>query len=229
LTAQAFQLRSLQRYARHPIETALQHLRAHTEALGEEGNGGADFQRVEGIYRSGAQGLRLSEIPKLPESLRELSRIGVVDRAGRKVLRKWVEEHVLVFDESDFLTAWEEQCKRGGAEHHVYHDQDQGRWFKRLYHSINHSTLGDYFDRMRLHGVIFPETAYRLEGYFAYLHPVVGVLAHDLHNENVVRVPGSDALAVIDPFISLARRGTWAAFKLEEIGLPPPLDESPSQ
>ncbi len=65
------------------------------------------------------------------------------------------------------------------------------------------------------------------DGYFAYLHPLTGVLAHDLHDENVVRVPGSDALAVIDPLISLARRGTWAALKLEQIGLPPPPDDEP--
>ena len=36
-------------------------------------------------------------------------------------------------------------------------------------------------------------------GYYAYLHPVTGVLAHDLHDENVVWLPGTDGLAVIDP------------------------------
>lgn len=40
-----------------------------------------------------------------------------------------------------------------------------GRWFKRLYKGINDSSLGDYFDRMRLHAVLFPETAYSLEGF----------------------------------------------------------------
>ncbi len=65
----------------------------------------------------------------------------------------------------------------------------------------------------------------RDDGYFAYLHPLSGILAHDLHDENVVRVAGTDEIAVIDPHISLARRGTWAAIKLSEIGLPPPLDD----
>jgi hypothetical protein len=134
---------------------------------------------------------------------------------------------------------------------------------------------------MRLHAVLFPETAYRLEGftinpkskelapvvsqphvevdtgrplvsksetddlmaamgfapvqlmhdgvrddgYFAYLHPVTGVLAHDLHDENVVRLRGTDELAVIDPYISLVRKGTWAAIKLAEVGYPPPPDD----
>ena len=131
---------------------------------------------------------------------------------------------------------------------------------------------------MRLHAVLFPETAYRLEGftinpkneeiapvvsqphvevdtsrplvthsetedlmvamgfapvqlihdgvlddgYYAYLHPVTGMLAHDLHDENVVRLPEAEDLAVIDPHISLVRHGTWAAIKLAEVGYPTP-------
>lgn len=283
LTEQALRLRSANRYAIHPVEAALRHHRAESQAHGEEGNCDFDFKSAEDLYRAGAQGLRLSEIPELPEQLRQLSRLEVLDRAGRTHLRRWVEAHGPIFDEQAFITAWESQGRRGGAEHHVYHDQTVGRWFKRLYHGVNHSTLGDYFVRMRLHAVLFPETAYRLEGftinaksktlapvvsqphvevditrppvskietdsllggmnfapvqffhngirddgYFAYLHPLTGTLAHDLHDENVVRVAGTDELAVIDPHISLARRGTWAALKLAELGLPPPPDDSP--
>ena len=161
LTFQAFQLRSDHRYALHPVEAALQYHRDQTEIPGEEGHGGIDFEEAEAHYRAGAQGLRLSEIPQLPQQLRELSRLGPTDRSGRKALRKWAEDHVHVFD----------------------------------------------------------------DGYFAYLHPVTGVLAHDLHDENVVRLPESDGLAVIDPYISLARRGTWAAMKLAEIGYPTPPDD----
>ncbi len=61
--------------------------------------------------------------------------------------------------------------------------------------------------------------------YFAYLHPVTGVLAHDIHDENVVRIPETEDLAVIDPYISLARLGTWAAIKLAEVGFPTPPDD----
>ncbi len=284
LTIQALQLRHDHRYAAHPLQAALRHHRALAEVLGEEGHGGFDFESAESLHRAGAQGLRLSKIPHLPQSFGELSRLGAVDRVGRTHLRRWVETHGPIFDENAFLTAWQAQGRRGGAEHHVYHHQEKGRWFKRLYHTLNGSTLGDYFDRMRLHAVLFPETAYRLEGftinskskalapvvsqphvevdtarppvskaetealmsamgfapvqfyfngmrgdeYFAFLHPHSGVLAHDLHDENVVRVAGTDDLAVIDPFISLARQGTWAALKLAEIGLPPPTDDEPS-
>lgn len=281
LTSQALQLRSSGHYALHPVESALQYLRAEAEILGEKGHGGCGFEEAEAHYRAGAQGLRLSEIPQLPQHLRELSRLGPVDRAGRKSLRKWAEECGHVFDEVAFFRNWHAQGERGGAEHQVYHDQEVGRWFKRLYFGVNHSTLGDYLARMRLHGVIFPETAYRLEGftinakskelapvvsqphvevditrplvtksetddlmanmgfapvqlihdgmlddgYFAYLHPVTGILAHDLHDENVVRMPETEDLAVIDPYIALTRRGTWAAIKLAEVGYPPPPDD----
>jgi hypothetical protein len=281
LTLQAFQLRSQHHYALHPVEAALQYHRAEAEIRGEEGHGGFGFEQAEAHYRAGAQGLRLSEIPQLPQHLRELSRLSPVDRAGRKALRNWAEEHSHVFDEDQFRHQWEAQGKRGGAEHQVYHDQEAGRWIKRLYHGVNSSILGDYLVRMRLHAVLFPETAYRLEGftintrnkelapvvsqphvevdtsrplvaksetndllaamgfapvrvfhdgmlddgYFAYLHPVTGVLTHDLHDENVVRLPGTDDLAVIDPYISLTRRGTWAAIKLAEVGLPTPPDD----
>lgn len=281
LTIQAFQLRSLQRHALHPIEAALQYHGAAAQVSGAPRDAAVGFEQAESHYRAGAQGLRLSEIPQLPQQLSGLSRLSVVDRAGRKALRKWSGEAGIVIDEAEFLRRWEEQGKPGGAEHQVFHDKESNRWFKRLYHGVNFSTLGDYLVRMRLHAVLFPESGYRLEGftvnpkskelapvvsqahievdttrapvtkgetddlmscmgfapvqlthngilddgYFAYLHPVTGVLAHDLHDENVVRLPETGELAVIDPYISLARRGTWAAIKLAEVGYPTPPDD----
>ena len=281
LTLRAFQLRSSQLYALHPIEAALQYHGASAQGTGASCDAAVGFEQAEGYYRAGAQGVRLSEIPQLPQQLRELSRVSFIDRAGRKALRKWATDTDQVIDEANFLRRWNEQGKPGGAEHQVFHDKASNRWFKRLYHGVNSSTLGDYLVRMRLHAVLFPESAYRLEGftinpkskelapvvsqphievdttrplvaksetddlmasmgfasirllhdglpddgYFAYLHPVSGVLAHDLHDENVVRIPDTGELAVIDPYISLARRGTWAAIKLAEVGFTTPPDD----
>ncbi len=132
LTLQAFQLRSQHRHALHPIEAALQYHRADAELPGQEGHGCLGFEQAEAHYRAGAQGFRLSEIPQLAQQLRELSRLGPVDRAGRKSLRIWAENHDHVIAEDNFLSRWEAQGKRGGAEHQVYHDQDTGRWIKRL-------------------------------------------------------------------------------------------------
>lgn len=285
LTLQAFQLRSSGHYALHPVEAALQYHGASAEGSGAACDASVGFEQAEGVYRAGSQGLRLSEIPQLPQQLRELSRLSAVDRAGRKALRSWAADVSFTIDEADFLNRWETQGRPGGAEHQVYHDKDSNRWFKRLYRCVNSSTLGDYLARMRLHAVLFPESAYHLEGftihpkskevapvvsqphievdmtrppvskqetddlmasmgfapvrlihdgvlddgYFAYLHPVTGVLAYDLHDENVVRLPETGELAVIDPYISLSRRGTWAAIKLAEIGFPTPDDDPPIQ
>ena len=165
LTLQAFQLRSEHRYALHPIEATLQYHSATAQGGGAPCDAAVGFEQAEGHYRAGAQGLRLPEIPQLPQQLRELSRLSVVDRAGRKALRKWVADAGLILDEAEFLQRWQEQGKPGGAEHQVFHDKKSNRWFKRLYHGVNSSTLGDYLARMRLHAALFPETAYRLEGF----------------------------------------------------------------
>jgi hypothetical protein len=62
-------------------------------------------------------------------------------------------------------------------------------------------------------------------GYFAYLHPVAGVLSHNLHDENEVPMPEAEDFAVIAPYISLARSGTLAALKLAEVGFETPPDD----
>jgi hypothetical protein len=95
LTSQAFQLRYNHHHALHPVEAALQYHRASAEISGEEGHGGCGFEEAEAHYRAGTQGLRLSEIPQLPQQLRELSRLSSVDRAGRRALRKWAQEQGL--------------------------------------------------------------------------------------------------------------------------------------
>jgi hypothetical protein len=276
LTTQACELINQNRYALHPVENTIRALREITGIPCETGDGGLGFESAEVLYRAGAQGLPLSQIPQLPQSLRELSRLGPSDLAGRKHLRLWAEQNGAAQDGTAFDRKWRAQGELHGAEHQVYHDESVGRWFKRFYHGVNSSTLGDYLSRMRLHAVLFPATAYRLEGflinpknkelsplvsqphievdttrppvsreettaamsslgfeplqlkhngilddgYYAYYHAPTGVLAHDLHDENVVRMAHTGELAVIDPYISLARAGTWAALKLAEMGLP---------
>ena len=285
LTLGALQLRYSHRYAVHPVENTLRTFGALLGSPGEESHSGFDFQSAEGIYRAGAQGLPLPQIPQLPQSVVELTRLRSHDQEARRHLRLWAEAHAATFDDAAFQARWEAEGRLGGAEHQVYHDEESGRWFKRLYKGINESTLGDYFVRLRLHAILFPETAYRLEGfaiqpkskaltpvvsqphvevdtdqplvtkaetsalmaamgfvsiqlifdgvvddgYYAYYHADTGVLAHDLHDENVVRMKATGELAVIDPYISLARRGAWAAMKLAEVHLAfPPDDPLPS-
>ena len=285
LTEDALRLRNQQVYARHPVQSVIRRLCKGSPVPGEEGHDCLGFKSAESQYRSGAQGLRLSQIPQLPQSVVQLSRLSVVDKAGRAAIRRWLENHGQFFDEAEFLGRWRSQGSIGGAEHQVFYDESTGRWYKRLYRCVNGSTLGDYFDRMLLHAAVFPETASRLEGfslnsksktlapivsqphvtvatdlppvtkeetealmaeagfdpvqlkfngildggYFAYLHAATGTLAHDLHDENVVRMSQTGELAVIDPYLSLARRGTWAAIKLAETGISHPADDLVSE
>lgn len=76
LSRQAFQHRSAQLYALHPVETALPYHGASAEGPGASGHASVGFEQAEGIYRAGTQGLRLSEIPQLPKQLRKVSRSG---------------------------------------------------------------------------------------------------------------------------------------------------------
>ena len=281
LTRRALEARLANRYDRHPVQFTLDRFRALFQGSGPSCVDCLGFESAESVYRAGAQGLLLSEIPQLPESIVQLSRLSGVDQAGRKAIRAWIKSEKTSLDEAEFLARWREQGKLGGAEHQVYFDESSGRWHKRLYHCVFNSTLGDYLDRMLLHAAVFPETAYRIEGftlnpkngniapwvsqphvpvdidqppvsreetealmadirfehvrlshngviddgYFAFYHPECGILAHDLHHQNVVRIQGTGELAVIDPYLSLARKGTWAAIKLAEIGIPIPADD----
>jgi len=90
LTAQAFRFRKEGKYAAHPIEAALRYHRSQAEKSGAESHGGFDFESAEVLYRASAQGLRLSEIPQLPQSLAELSRLGALDRAARSGLHRHI-------------------------------------------------------------------------------------------------------------------------------------------
>lgn len=184
LTHQALQLRNSLRCAAHPVENTLRYFRALLGDPGEACDRGLDFQSAESLHRAGAQGLPLPEIPQLPHSVVQLSRLRASDLAGEKHLRLWAEKHDASLPGAAFDTPWQAQGRLGGAEHHVHHDEATGRWFA-----------------------------------------ATGVLVHDLHDENVVRMARTHELAIIDPDISLARRGTWAALKLAEVGISFPADD----
>jgi HTH-type transcriptional regulator/antitoxin HigA len=59
--------------AAHPVEVALRYHCAQAEKSGSQSHGGFDFESAEVLYRASAQGLRLSEIPELPQSIPEIA------------------------------------------------------------------------------------------------------------------------------------------------------------
>ena len=86
----AFRFRQEGKYAVHPVEAALRYHRSQAEKSGSQSHGGLDFESAEILYRASAQGLRLSEILQLPQSLAELSRLGALDRAACSGLRRHI-------------------------------------------------------------------------------------------------------------------------------------------
>lgn len=133
LTRQALEARIQCSYARHPVHPAVDRFRDGFPSPGSEGVACLDFESAEGVYRSGAQGVRLSQVPQLPESVAQLSRLSGVDQAGRRAIRSWIEAEGTFHIEDEFLARWEAQGRIGGVEHQVYFEESSGRWYKRLY------------------------------------------------------------------------------------------------
>ncbi len=97
----------------------------------------------------------------------------------REAIREWAKEQSLILDNSQFNKQWEAQGKRGGAEHDVYFNEEDARWYKRQRLTMNDS-YADYFQRLILTNAL-NETAdgkfdYRIEGFIEdgeNLYPVV--------------------------------------------------------
>jgi len=79
-------------------------------------------------------------------------------------LRKWALRVGKMLDNADFSRRWEDQGRRGGAEQDVFYNPEDDRWYKRNVMSF-HSQYLEYFHRLALHHWLFPETAYRFEGF----------------------------------------------------------------
>ena len=92
-----------------------------------------------------------------------------------KSLRKWAEQVGLLMDNNEFERKWREQGEKAGAENSVYFDEESQRWFKRNTLTY-HTTYLEFFYRLAMHNVMFPETSYALEGFVindGELQPVI--------------------------------------------------------
>ena len=84
--------------------------------------------------------------------------------AEAKALKEWAEDNNKLIPSSDFDQIHEERGAKGGQEHLVYFSEDGTRVFKANNLSF-HETYLDFFHRLAVHNVEFPETAYTLEGF----------------------------------------------------------------
>jgi hypothetical protein len=85
-------------------------------------------------------------------------------------LRDWAGRQGLMVDADGFANQWQEAGQIEGAEHQIYPD-DNGFWHKRN-DLIFHGTWLEYFHRLALHNWLFPDAAYRFDGFM----DVAGVL-----------------------------------------------------
>ena len=68
-----------------------------------------------------------------------------------------------MLDADGFTQKWQQAGQIEGAEHQV-HPDDHGFWHKRN-DLIFHGTWLEYFHRLTLHNWLFPDTAYRFDGF----------------------------------------------------------------
>ncbi len=87
-----------------------------------------------------------------------------LEKAG---LRVWAESKGLMLDDSKFEKEWKKDGQQQGAEHDVYFNPEQQRWFKRNNLS-NHGNYLEYFHRLQLHNYRFQEAPVRFEGFVEY-------------------------------------------------------------
>jgi hypothetical protein len=107
---------------------------------------------------------------------REDSAKGRVERIGRIVrpeeednLRLWAKQNGIYLSGDDFTKKWEDYSDEigrssGGTESAVYHDPRDNRYYKTNNLSLANSHLS-FLLKIALHNKVFPDTAYRLEGF----------------------------------------------------------------
>jgi hypothetical protein len=103
-------------------------------------------------------------------------------------LKAWAVANDCLLDGADFDRCWREQGEMGGSENCIYYDERTGRVWKRNRIEVFHLSWRQFFDRLLLHNLLFPEAPLRFEG----------VLEHDGRLEGVMSQPDI-----------VAERGAW--------------------
>ena len=153
-----------------------------------EANQGSDLEAAESIARGSQRAISDAQTaePKAtrarpgnriftsPEEALAKEDRHKINQAARPLeeaaLRDWAEKNGKIIDSDEFARKWEDGGEEGkdgfkaGAEHAVYFDPTAQRWVKTNNLEFHGSYL-DYLQRMMLHNELFPETAYRLDGF----------------------------------------------------------------
>lgn len=88
----------------------------------------------------------------------------VVFPVEEEALLRWAKECSLLLSLKAFYKNWVVGGKASGAEHDLYFDERYGKWYKKNNLSY-HSSYLDYFNRLALHNMLFPEAPLELLGF----------------------------------------------------------------
>jgi len=124
-----------------------------------------------------------------------------------KALHSWAHTEGLLLPSTSFIAAWERQQQIRGSEHLVVYDQHKAKIRKFGNISLNNTWL-EYFQRMYIHNLLFPDIEYELLGFSEYMGKLHAVL------EQAVVVADTDQPATADEITE----------HLKNLGFQPKLD-----
>jgi hypothetical protein len=92
-------------------------------------------------------------------------------------LKVWAAETGNLLDGAEFDRIWRAQGEMGGSENCIYYDEATGRVWKRNRIDVFHLSWRQFFDRLVLHSLYFPEAPLRFEGVVEHDGQLDGVLS----------------------------------------------------
>jgi hypothetical protein len=92
-------------------------------------------------------------------------------------LKAWAVDGGYLLDGAEFERRWREQGEMGGSENCIYYDEATGRVWKRNRIDVFHLSWRQFFDRLLLHSLYFPEAPLRFEGVVEHEGQLDGVLS----------------------------------------------------
>jgi hypothetical protein len=106
----------------------------------------------------------------IPKAVRPDSRESVKVNAGIRdaeasALRRFAVQNQLLLNGEEFENRWKAQGEMGGSENDITYDEATGLVWKRNRVDVMHVSWRQFFDRMLLHNIYFPEAPLRLEGF----------------------------------------------------------------
>ena len=149
---------------KHPSDT-----RNSTEAPQTEKNG-EDYHR--GVTAAGGEKFIAATqvLVAIPQAVRPDSSESVqinarIRSTEANALREFAIQNALLLDGLAFENQWRAQGEMGGSENDITYDEKTGLVWKRNRVDVMHVSWRQFFDRMLLHNIYFPEAPLRLEGF----------------------------------------------------------------